>query len=261
MRTPSLLLLWAVVATPLSAQIRLPKPKLPTPSVPGVSAPNVRMPTYDDRVLEMTDARLTSLGRGLKAIKDQRTALERGYKKNADDRAAQEVAIRNQGSEAARWNHCLMTAMGIDTAAQSALDRRMQAARDRNDDRTVRRLEDSVANAMMQKGPDMAMAQAEAIKPGGKCGPMPKPSQAVTTPILIPEPRIPIGDSLKVIGAGTAGMTPEQFAIMQERVLAFLNTPSHDLGSSAYAYSPNELRVLQAKRSELARYQDIMTEQ
>ena len=260
MRHARSLLLLTVLATPLSAQIRLPKPKLPTPSLPGASAPNVRMPSYDDRVLEITDARLTALMRGLKVAKDQRPVLERGYKKNADDRAAQEVAIRRQGDVTTRWNHCLMEAMGIDTAAQRRLDERMQAARDRNDQRTVKRLEDSVANAMMTKGADMAMAQAKAIEPGGKCGPMPKVNQAVTQPTLIPEPRIPLADSLQVMSAGAAGMTQEQYAVMQERVLAFLTTPSHDLGSSAYAYSPNELRVLQAKRSELARYQDAMTE-
>jgi hypothetical protein len=260
MRTVTLLLAGLVLALPAEAQIRLPKPKLPTPSLPGASAPNVRMPTYDDRVLEMTDARLTALMRGLKVAQDQRPALERGYKKNADDRAAQEVAIRRQGEVTTRWNNCLMQAMGIDTVAQRRLDERMQAARDRNDTRTVQRLEDSVANAMMTKGPDMAMAQAEAIKPGGKCGPMPKVNQAVTQPTLIPQPRIPLADSLRVMSAGAAGMTEEQFAVMQERVLAFLTTPSHDLGSSAYAYSPNELRVLQAKRSELARYQELMTE-
>ena len=104
------MVLLAVVATPLSAQIRLPKPKLPTPSVP-VSAPNVRMPTFDDRVLEMTDARLTALGRGLKAMKDQRAELERGYKKNADDRAAQE------GRENAAFARCQRFQPAGDAAA------------------------------------------------------------------------------------------------------------------------------------------------
>jgi hypothetical protein len=260
-RLPALFLAGLLLAAPAEAQFRLPKPKVPTPSLPGASAPNVRMPTYDDRVLEMTDARLTGLMRGFKAATDARPALERGYKKNADDRAAQEVAIRRQGEVTTRWNNCLMQAMGIDTVAQRRLDERMQAARDRNDNRTVQRLEDSVANAMMTKGPEMAMAQAKAIEPGGKCGPMPRVNQAVTQPTLIPEPRIPLGDSLRVVSSGAAGMTAEQFAVMQERVLAFLTTPSHNLGSSAYAYSPNELRVLQAKRSELARYQGEMTEQ
>lgn len=260
MRTSSVLLIMAVVAPPLSAQIRLPKPKIPTPSVP-VSAPNVRMPTYDDRVLEMTDARLTSLARGLKAIKDQRPALERGYKKNADDRAAQEVAIRRSGDASMRWQMCLLEVSGIDTAAQRKYDERYRAAEQRGDNRTMQRMQDSVIQAAMNSQGKAALAQAEAIKPGGKCGPQPTVSQAVAQPVAIPEPRIPIGDSLKVIGAGAAGMNAEQFAIMQERVLAFLNTPSHDLGSSAYAYSPNELRVLQAKRSDLAKYQDVMTEQ
>jgi hypothetical protein len=259
-RNPSLVLLVAVLATPLSAQIRLPKPKIPTPSVP-VSAPNVRMPTYDDRVLEMTDARLTALMRGLKVAKDERPALERGYKKNADDRAAQEVAIRRTSTAMTRWQECLLSVSGIDTAAQRRLDQRMQAAEERGDTRTVQRLQDSVMQAAMNEGGKGAMAQMEAMKPGGKCGPQPAVPTAVSQPRAIPEPRIPLGDSLQVMSAAAAGMTAEQFAVMQERVLAYLTTPSHNLGSSMYAYSPNELRVLQAKRSELARYQDQMTEQ
>lgn len=254
------MLLLAVLATPLSAQIRLPKPKIPTPSVP-VSAPNVRMPTYDDRVLEMTDARLVSLMRGLKVTKDERPALERGYKKNADDRAAQEVAMRRTSDAMTRWQECLLSVSGIDTIAMKSFDRRMRAAESRGDTREVNRLQDSMVQAQMNEGGKAAMAQMEAIKPGGKCGPQPTVPTSVSQPKVIPEPRIPLGDSLQVLSAAAAGMTAEQYAVMQERVLAYLTTPSHDLGSSLYAYSPNELRVLQAKRSELARYQDQMTEQ
>jgi hypothetical protein len=63
------------------------------------------------------------------------------------------------------------------------------------------------------------------------------------------------------MSAAAAGMTVEQYAVIQERVLAFLNTPSRDLGSTPYAYSPMELNVLRAKRADLAKYQDVMTEE
>jgi hypothetical protein len=222
------------------------------------AATPARQPTFDDRVLEMTDARITALIRGLAAEQQQRPALERGYKKNADDRAAAEVALRRQGNEAARWQGCLMAAMGIDTAAQRRLDERMAAARDRGDDRTVRRLEDSVAQAMMARGPDMAMAQAAAIQPGGKCGPMPTASAAPTPVQVAPEPRIPLADSLRIIGTGAAGMTDDQYAVMRERVLAYLTTDEADLRNSMYVFGTGELSVLKARKRDLQRYQETL---
>jgi len=253
-----LLVLALASASPAASQIRLPKPKLPV-SVPSASSVPTRQPTYDDRVVMINDSRATGLLRGLKVEQDQRPALERGYKKNADDRAAAEVAFRRQTDGVNRWQACMMTAIGIDTVAQRRLDERMQAARDRNDERTVKRLEDSVANAMMTKGPDMAMAQQAAMQPGGKCGPQPDPSKMQPMRV-IPEPSKPLADSLVVLGAGAAGLTPEQYAVMKERVLAYLTTATADLGRSSYVWGPTELSTLHSKRSEFVKFQEYMTE-
>ena len=249
----------------LSAQFRVPRPKVPNPvdrvrQTATDAVTPARQPTFDDRVLEMTDGRITALIRGLSAEQQQRPALERAYKKNSDDRAAAEVALRRQGDVANRWQMCLMTAMGIDTVAQRRLDERMQAARDRGDDRLVKRLEDSVAQAMMTKGPDMAMAQAAAIQPGGKCGPMPTTNAPATPPRVIPPPRIPLADSLRVIGTGAAGMTDDQYSVMRERVLAYLTTDEDDLRSSMYVFGTNELAVLKARKRDLQRYQTALAE-
>jgi hypothetical protein len=195
-RSSSLVLLLAVAATPLAAQFRIPKPKVPTPSLPGASAPNIRTPAFDDRVLEITDARVTALMRGLKVSKDQKPALERAYKKNADDRAAAEVAFRHQGDATTRWQQCLISGSGIDTIAMASFDRRMRAAEQRGDNREVTRLQDSMMQAQMNEGGRSAMAQAEAIKPGGKCGPAPKVNTAPAQALQIPPPRNPLGDSL-----------------------------------------------------------------
>ncbi|HEX7918976.1 MAG TPA: hypothetical protein VF454_06190 [Gemmatimonadales bacterium] len=267
MRRLLLLLALTCASAPLglSAQIRMPRPKVPNPLDRARQAATdavtpARQPTFDDRVVEMTDARITALIRGLSAEQQQRPALERAYKKNADDRAAAEVAVRRQGTEAARWQGCLMQAMGIDTVAQRRLDERMQAARDRGDDRLVKRLEDSVSEAMMTKGPDMALAQAAAIQPGGKCGPMPTAPAQVAAPRVIPPPRIPLADSLRIIGTGAAGMSDDQYSVMRERVLAYLTTDESELRNSMYVFGTNELTVLKARKRDLERYQTALTE-
>ena len=249
----------------LSAQFRVPRPKVPNPVDRARQAATdavtpARQPTFDDRVVEMTDARITALIRGLSAEQQQRPALERAYKKNADDRAAAEVALRHQGDAAARWQGCLMSVMGIDTAAQRRLDERMSAARERGDDRLVQRLEDSVSQAMMTKGPDMAMAQAEAIQPGGKCGPMPTSNAPAAPPQIIPPPRIPLADSLRIIGTGAAGMSDDQYSVMRERVLAYLTTDEEDLRNSMYVFGTGELSVLKARKRDLQRYQTALAE-
>lgn len=253
------------LSTPAVAQIRMPRPRVPNPLDRATQAATqavtpARTPTFDDRVLEMTDARLAALVRGLSSEQQQRPGLERAYKKNSDDRAAAEVTARRQGDAANRWQRCLMAAMGIDTVAQRRLDERMLAARERGDDRLVTRLEDSVTQAMMTKGPDMALAQAAAIQPGGKCGPAPTIDAAPLTARIVPPPRIGLGDSLRIIGTGASGMSEEQYGVMRERVLAFLTTDEADLRSSMYVFSGKELTALKAKRAELQRYQTLLVE-
>ena len=266
MRIPPLLVLaLAAFATPATAQFRVPRPRVPNPVDRATQAATqavtpARQPTFDDRVLEMTDARLGALIRGLSAEQQQRPGLERTYKRNADERAAAEVAIRRQSDATTRWQHCLVQVMGIDTVAQARLDRRMAAARERGDDRTVERLEDSVMQAMMTKGPDLALAQADAIKPGGKCGPAPTAGAAALPPRIVPPPRISLGDSLRVIGTGASGMADEPYGIMRERVLAYLTTDEDDLRTSMYVFGRTELTALKARKSELQRYQSLLVE-
>ena len=124
----------------------------------------------------------------------------------------------------------------------------------------MKRLEDSVAQAMMTKGADMAQAQAAAMQPGGKCGPMPATNAAPTPPAVIPAPRIPLADSLRVIGTGAAGMTDDQYAIMRERVLAYLTTDEAELRNSMYVFGTDELTVLRARKGDLQRYQTALAE-
>lgn len=115
--------------------------------------------------------------------------------------------------------------------------------------------------ALMIKGPEIAMAQAEAMKPGGRCGPGPSATQMAATPRAIPEPRIPVADSLRVLGAGAAGMTPEQYTLMQERVLAYLVTDEAQTArGQGWAFSAGEVRVLHARRAALQPYQQFLAD-
>jgi len=253
-----------LVANPLAAQFHVPKPKIPNPLTRATQAvAPARQPTFDDRVLEMTDARLAALIRGLRAEQQQRPGLEAGYKKNADDRAAFQVANRNRNDRINTMQDCLVNspeyrAVYGDPAAQRKNNERIQKARDRGDERAAQAIEDSVANAMMMIDPQVAMGLVTAQQ---RCG----ASQAVAvtptaTRMPAAEPRVRLGDSLRIIGTGASGMTDEQYGVMRERVLAYLTTDEQDLRASLWVFSGTEMTALRARKSELQRYQSLLVE-
>src|ERR1043165_9684322 len=114
----------------------MPKHHLPSPlnraatAVQGSPAPN-----YDDRLLEITDARAGALLKGLKAEQDARPALAAAYKRNADARAAAEV--RSRGPEVQAQN-CFSNspeyrALSTDTGSMNAMVARVQALQAKGD--------------------------------------------------------------------------------------------------------------------------------
>jgi hypothetical protein len=273
MRRPLLVFLVALLFTVpaperLSAQIRVPRPRVPNPLDRARTAVTpARTPTFDETVIEITDRRLASLIRGLRAEQEQRPALEAGYKRNADERAAAEVAQRRAGERISSSQSCFTNSPEYrrifgDTASQRRTKERIDRARDRNDEATARRLEDSVANAMMMVGPEAAMGLVQAQQ---RCGTADTTAYAgaqaaVQTRARLVPPRIPLGDSLRIIGTGASGMSADQYAMMRERVLAFLTTDADELRASLWAYTGDELTALRAKRSELERYQAVLVE-
>ncbi len=271
MRRPLLLaltLLCAVAPLSLSAQIRVPRPRVPNPLDRARAATTpARTPTFDETVIEITDRRLSSLIRGLRAEQEQRPALEAGYKRNTDERAAADVAQRRAGDRINSAQSCFTNSPEYrrifgDSVSQRRVKARIEAARERNDETTASRLEDSVAQAMMTVDPETAMGLIQAQQ---RCGvadtSMYAGAQAAAqTRARVLPPRIPLGDSLRVIGTGASGMTPEQYAMMRERVLAFLATDEDALRGSLWAYTSGEMTALRAKRSELERYQAVLVE-
>ena len=269
MRIPLLFAFTVLVASPpATAQIRLPRPRVPNPvdratQAATQAATPARTPTFDDRVIEMTDARLGALIRGLRAEQQQRPGLEAGYKKNADDRAAFEVTTRRQHNRVTTAQDCLVNsreyrAIYGDTAARRKTEERLQKARDRGDERAAQAIEDSVTNAMMNIDPQVAMGLVTVQQ---RCGAS-EAVAAMSTPPRIPAaaPRVPLGDSLRIIGTGASGLTDEQYGVMRERVLAFLTTDEEDLRASMYVYSRAEMTALHARKSELQRYQPLLVE-
>jgi hypothetical protein len=270
MRRPFLLaltLLSTVAPLGLSAQIRVPRPRVPNPldRVRAATTP-ARTPTFDETVIEITDGRLASLIRGLRAEQDQRPALEAGYKRNADARAAHEVEQRRQRDQLTRPHDCLFNsaeyrAIFGDTVSRRRAAERLEAARERGDDDAVRRIQDSLMQAVMAAGPEAAANLAQAQIRCGSADTAQAVLQRMSNAAPPPAPPArPLADSLRIIGTGVSGMTPEQYAMMRERVLAFLTTDEDALRGSLWAYTGAELTALRAKRSELERYQALLVE-
>lgn len=261
-----LLALLSTAAAPqrLSAQIRMPRPKVPNPldRLPGGSATPSRTPTFDDRVLEITDARITALIRGLEAEKRQRPTLEAGYRQNADARAADAVARRGAEGREEQVSTCFQQSPEYRTvfadtgeagqARMAALATRIQALQAKGDYAAIQVISDSVTRVASRRDSLLTAARhrCDAI-PAAKVPTGPPPT----------EPSRPLADSLKVLGAGAAGMSADQYAVMRERVLAYLSIEERELRNSMWAFGGGELTALRARRNDLERYQATLAQE
>jgi hypothetical protein len=273
-RIRALLLLPALVAAPLSAQMRLPKPKLPT--VGGTTRAATRVPTYDDRVIEITDARLTALVRGLAAEQGKVRALETLERGRQDAAAAEAVEERREAERKPvdpaareRVQRCFEASpeyraymAPAETAKRDAAMQRATRASEQRKYDEMTRISDSLTAA--------TNAWEATMRPvARRCGAtdeMMREWDEDDAPAGRPEgmepedEEISVRDSLMAVGAVTSGMTEEQYGVMRERVLAFLNASPDELNQSAYIYSALELRALQGKRSQLSPYMELLTE-
>jgi hypothetical protein len=268
------LLVPALVATPLSAQFRLPKPKLPTAS--STSRAATRVPTYDDRVIEITDARLTSLLRGLAAEQGKVQQLEALERERQDAAAAEAVEERKEAERKPvdpaareRVQRCYEASpeytryMGPAEVAKrdAAMQRATRASEQRKYDEMTR-ISDSLTGA--NNAWEVTMRQV--ARRCGATDAMMREWEEDDAPAGRPEEMAPeaeevsVQDSLMAAGAATSGMTQEQYGVMRERVLAFLNSSPDELNQSSYIYSALELRALQGKRAQLSRYMELLTE-
>lgn len=256
-----LALFTALAAAPAVAQF---KPKLPkigpvggkTPAPASQAAP--RAPTFNERVIEITDARIGGLLAGLSA---ELAALDAADKKQGSVRAAYEeenrkhpARLKEYQASHKTWQQCQdahvkpaeAKAKKETEAAQAqvtggdqedferrmnAVAERIKAAQAKGDMNEVMRLSDSLGKAV-------GMTSA-------KCGAEPQRPEPPTPPSY-PDLR------LDEAGATAAKMTPEQYAIMKERVrYAVREEGKVEVTSSMWAFSGEELGAMEKRGPEL----------
>jgi hypothetical protein len=265
----------ALAAAPAAAQF---KPKLPkigsvAGKSPAESKSATRGPTFNDRVLEITDARLDALLAGYKA---EMATLDAADQKHGAVRAAYEDANRKHPArmkeyEASHksWEQCRDThvkpaeakAKKETEAVQAQVtggdeedfERRMnevgariQAAQANGDMAEVMRLSDSLNRAIGMTSADAAQkATGDMQAAAAKCGPEPVRPQPPTPPN---HPDL----GLDRAGAEAAKMTPEQYAILKERVrYAVREDGKVEVTSSMWAFSGDELEAMEKRGPEL----------
>jgi hypothetical protein len=220
----------ALVAAPLHAQFRKPKINLPgvgsTQSNADRPAANrggtAPAPEFNDRNLEITDARLDGVLKGLAAAKvivDRRSdeRLQEAYQR---DRQAYDP-------KKDKWDACshdAKNAFGLD------LQTRLMAAQQKGDVKEMQRLADSIQKSMM--GPNVAQ-QAEASTTKliqAKCG---------SQPVAPVDPGR--GDPQGAIRK-EAGLTDEQWYLLRERldVLAYQKKAALEKGLGGYTATESQ---------------------
>lgn len=275
-RPAAVLALLTLLAAPAAAQF---KPKLPKIGPVGgkaeasASRSTTRSPTFNDRVLEITDERLSGLLAGYKA---ELAALDAADKKHAGVRAAYEeenrqypAKLKEYEAKQKSWQQCqdshvkpaeAKARKETDELQQemtggdqedferrmNAVGERIKAAQARGDMAEVMRLSDSLSQAI---GAPSAAAtsriSADMQAASAKCGAEPVRPQPPTPPS---QPDL----DLDKAGATAAKMTPEQYAIMKERVrYAVREDGKVEVTSSMWAFSGDELEAMEKRGAEL----------
>ncbi len=268
----ALALLGALVAAPATAQF---KPKLPKIGPVGGKSQTAasRSPTFNDRVVEITDKRLEGLLAGYRA---EIAALDAADKKQGSVRASYEAEnreyparLKEYEAKHRSWEQCQAThvkpaeakAEKEAAAAEAEItggdkedfERRMDAVAERiktaqanGDMAEVMRLSDSVSRAVGGPGAAAAgKAGSDLHAAAAKCGLEPVRPEPPTPPSY---PDL----DLDRAGATAAKMTPEQYAIMKERVrYAVREGGEVAVTSSMWAFSGDEIEAMKKRGAEL----------
>jgi hypothetical protein len=259
-----LALLTLLAGAPVAAQF---KPKLPKVGPIGGKSET------EERVLEITDERLSALLAGYRA---ELAALEAADKKHGGVRGVYEeenrqypAKLKDYDAKQKSWQQCRDTHVKpaeakakqdadaiqnqVTGGDQKDFERRMnevaeriKAAQAKGDMAEVMRLSDSVGRAVgMPSAAASTQISADLQAASDKCG---------TEPVR-PQPPVPPSYpdlNLDQAGATAAKMTPEQYAIMKERVrYAVREEGKVEVTSSMWAFSPNELKAMEQRGVEL----------
>jgi hypothetical protein len=273
--TAVLVLLTLTAGVPAAAQF---KPKLPKIGPIGgkseatESRAAARAPTFNDRLLEITDQRLSALLAGYKA---ELAALDAADRKHSGVRAAYEeenrqypAKLKDYEAKEKSWQDCRETyvkpaeakakkdgeAMEQELTGgdQKEFERRMQevagrikAAQAKGDMEEVMRLSDSIGRAAMPAAVASSQISADMQAAATKCGAEPVRPKPPTPPSY---PELDLDQA----GAAAAKMTPEQYAIMKERVrYAVREEGKVEVTSSMWAFSADELKAMEKRGPEL----------
>jgi hypothetical protein len=274
--TAVLALLTALAAAPAAAQF---KPKMPKIGSAGgkpqatASQTTPRTPTFNERVVEITDAGIDGLLAGYSA---ELAALDAADKKQGSGRAAYEEENRKHPARLKEyqamhktWQQCQDThvkpaeakAQKETEAAQAqmtggdqedferrmnAVAERIKAAQAKGDMNEVMRLSDSLGKAVGMPSANAAQkASSDMQAAAAKCGAEPVRPEPPTPPSY---PDLKLDEA----GAAAARMTPEQYAIMKERVrYAVREEGKVEVTSSMWAFSGDELAAMEKRGPEL----------
>ena len=197
-----------------------------------------RAPKFDDRVLEITDARLEQLLRGLKAEQAAVAKQEQAYAAENARAAEQEKKNEAYGKCAEPYTKELLRytgmTMGLALAAKREQDRTGKVSGPMQD--SVK----AVTTRMQKVAADLA----------AKCGNEPSESSFDAMGGEGSEP--------EAMGAKAAGLKEEQYAVLRERAAAFLLARGGRTGS--YVYVAGERAALERRAGDLAAFRKLLGE-
>ena len=238
------------------------------------AGPNEQVKTgkvsFDEHVLEITDARVSQLLKGLEAEKQMAVRVEKQdtdgiERRNRAKQDAHEKEREAYDRKRETWEKCAepeqkkaeaeMDAYGksLDKpAAMEKLQERLKAAQAKGDMAEIRRITDSVSKVGMQaasKGQNASAEMTSAIRT--KCGEPPaEPADAAE-----PEPMLTFND-IRIAGVKASGMTDRQYAIMRERVHPYVVSKGRT--NSGMLYTDAEAQVLAAHLDQFPPYAGIV---
>jgi hypothetical protein len=268
----------AVVASPVDAQLGALK-KRAEKAVANKVAPQPTTarstPTFDNAVIELTEARLTQMLTGFAAEekaaarnreaeatqKDRDAAYRRDrekYDRAMSDwekrRAAVSQCYRKYEPEReARVGRAQSMMERVDTVAMKAVALRIQNAQQRGDITEARRLTDSLTSVMGAIGRQGNTSDIE-TRARAECG------EAGEEPQAPEAPGQPVSVSTLSDGSRAAGMAEDQYRIARERILAWLSLGDDKItrGETKYAFTDAELAALNGRRGDLRRYETLL---
>ena len=233
-------------------------------------------PTFDNAVIELTEARVAQLLTGFAA--EAKTAAKN--REQEASREQREAAYRQQREQHQRaqaewqkksdaWDKCMEKyraevesrgqqsqsfVQSTDTMKLKALALRIQNAQQRGDMTEAKRLTDSLTSIMNAAVTQYGTSDIEK-RARAECGDRPEEPQAPEAPAQ------PVSLTTLPDGSRASGIPEEQYRIARERVLAWLSLGDDKItrGETQYAFTDAELAALNARRADLRQYETILS--